>query len=184
MPVDLSIFTNPDFDRGAARWKELLWVLVSALFFRHSLAFWNGGKVGLLRFFGAEIGKGVLIKPSVQIKFPWKLRMGNHCWIGEHVWIDNLAEVTLGDHVCLSQGAMLLCGNHDYKSSSFDLVTGSITLKSGSWVGAKAIVGPGVNLGSHAVLSVQSVATKDLEPFTIYQGNPATAIRKRILNQP
>jgi putative colanic acid biosynthesis acetyltransferase WcaF len=112
--TDLSRFSNPDFDRGASRLKELAWMVVSALFFRHSLAIWNGAKVWWLRRFGAKVGKGVRLKPSVQIKFPWKLEIGNHCWIGEHVWIDNLAPVKLGNHVCLSQGAFLLTGNHNY----------------------------------------------------------------------
>ena len=175
----LNTFQNNDFDRGASKLKELGWMLVSALCFRHSLAVWNGAKVWLLRAFGAQVGRGVLVKPSVHIKFPWKLSIGDHVWIGEQVWIDNLDQVVIQDHVCISQGAMLLCGNHDYKKPTFDLMTGPITLGTGSWIGAKSIVGPGVQAGSHAVLSAGSVASKDLDSFSIYQGNPATVVRKR-----
>jgi len=74
---------------------------------------------------------------------------------------------------------MLLCGNHDYKKPTFDLITGPITLAAGSWIGAKSIVGPGVQVGSHAVLSAGSVASGDLELYTIYRGNPAEPVRKR-----
>lgn len=179
--TDLSTFRNPHFDRGAPRWKELLWMLLSALCFRHSLSVWNGGKVWLLRSFGAQVGTGVLIKPSVHIKFPWKLRIGDHVWIGEKVWIDNLAIVCIGDHCCLSQGAMLLCGNHDYSKPSFDLIAQPITLEEGVWIGARSTVCPGVTCRSHAVLAVQSVATAELQSYTIYQGNPARPKKERAI---
>ena len=103
-----------------------------------------------MRLFGAKIGSNVTIKPGVNVKYPWKLKVGNNCWIGENVWIDNLDEVTLADNVCISQGAFLLCGNHNFKSSSFDLMLGPITIESGAWLGAKSIVCPGVTVASHA----------------------------------
>ena len=124
-----------------------------------------------------QIGKGVVIKPSVNIKYPWKLIVGDHVWIGENVWIDNLAEVFISDNVCISQGAMLLTGNHNYKLSTFDLIIGTITLEDGVWIGAKSVVCPGVKCASHSVLTVGSIATKNLEPYIIYQGNPAIKIK-------
>jgi putative colanic acid biosynthesis acetyltransferase WcaF len=87
--------------------------------------------------------------------------------------------VKIGDNVCISQGAMLLCGNHDYKKPTFDLITGPITLEEGVWIGAKSTVCPGVTCRSHAVLSVGSVASKDLDPYGIYRGNPAVKERER-----
>ncbi|MBL8993234.1 MAG: colanic acid biosynthesis acetyltransferase WcaF, partial [Spirochaetia bacterium] len=98
---------------------------------------------------------------------------------GENVWIDNLAPVVMENHVCLSQGAYLLTGSHNYKRKHFDLITKGIHLESGVWIGAKSIVGPGVRCGSHSVLALGSVATRDLKPFTIYQGNPAKKKRSR-----
>lgn len=138
-------------------------------------------KVRLLRCFGAKIGKGVVIKPSVNIKYPWNLSIGDYTWIGENVWIDNLVQVTIGSNVCVSQGAMLLCGNHNYKKSTFDLMVGKIVLEDGCWVGAQSVVCPGITLHSHAVLGVASVANKNLDAYTIYQGNPAHMVRKRIM---
>lgn len=177
--TDLSRYQNKAFQRGAPRWKELLWLLCSAILFRHPLAIINGLKIQVLKAFGAKVGTGVVIKPSVTIKFPWKLRIGDHVWIGEGAWIDNLDQVDIGSHCCISQGAMLLCGNHNYKKSSFDLITAPITLENGVWIGAQSLVCPGVRCGSHAVLSVKSVATSNLEAFTIYQGNPAVAKKER-----
>jgi putative colanic acid biosynthesis acetyltransferase WcaF len=137
--------------------------------------------VSLLRLFGASIGKGVVIKPAVNIKYPWFLRIEDYVWIGEKVWIDNLAMVIIGAHSTLSQGAMLLTGSHNYKKVTFDLTLGKILLEAGVWIGAKAMVCPEVRCGSNSVLSAGSVAVSDLEPYTVYQGNPAVAKRKRIL---
>ncbi|MFN7120028.1 MAG: WcaF family extracellular polysaccharide biosynthesis acetyltransferase [Saprospiraceae bacterium] len=177
--TNLGSFQNKGFERGAPRWKEWLWLIINGLFFINPLSVVSRVKVFWLRVFGAEVGKGVMIKPGVNIKFPWKLSIGNHCWIGENVWIDNLAQVRIQDHVCLSQGAFLLCGNHDYTKTSFDLITKPIVLETGVWIGAKAVVCPGVTCASHAVLAVGSVATKDLEAYAIYQGNPAVKVRER-----
>jgi putative colanic acid biosynthesis acetyltransferase WcaF len=98
---------------------------------------------------------------------------------GENAWIDNLGKVKLGDNVCLSQGAMLLCGNHNYKKSTFDLIVGDIILEDGVWIGAQALVGPGITCYQHSVLAVKSVATTDLDAFGIYRGNPAVKLKER-----
>ena len=123
----------------------------------------------------------MIIKPHVSVKYPWRLRIGNHVWIGEGVWIDNLGNVELKDNVCISQGAMLLCGNHNYKKSSFDLIVEDITIEEGAWVGAKAIVCPGIKMGAHSLLTVGSIAVSDLEENWIYQGNPAQKLRVRVI---
>jgi putative colanic acid biosynthesis acetyltransferase WcaF len=180
--TDLSSFTNNWYDPGRGPAIRMLWLITEGLFFRHSLAIGSGWKCAILRLFGARVGVGVVIKPSVSIKYPWKLSIGDHAWVGEHVWIDNLDSIEIGVHVCISQGALLLCGSHDYTRSAFDLITKPIVLEHGAWVGAKSIVCPGVTLYSHAVLAAGSVATKSLEAFAIYQGNPAVYKRTRIIS--
>lgn len=181
--TDLSAYNNNWFKKeiGASFAKQLCWYFINVLFFINPLNPSSGLKRMLLKLFGARIGKGVVIKPSVNIKYPWKLSVGDHSWIGEKVWIDNLVEVNIGPNVCLSQGAMLLTGNHNYSRPTFDLIVKPITLEEGVWIGAQALVCPGVHCKSHAVLSAKSVATKDLEAFTIYQGNPAIAVRERMI---
>lgn len=166
---------------GASKVKQILWYFTNAIIFQTPYIPFSGLKITLLRAFGAQIGNNVLIKPSVNIKFPWKLRVGNHTWIGENVWIDNLEEVVIGNNVCISQGAMLLCGNHNYSKETFDLIVGTIILEDGVWIGAKSIVCPSVVCRSHSILAVNSVATKHLDSFGIYQGNPANFIRKRTI---
>ena len=177
--TDLSEFNNDWYRPGAGFPKRLLWYFVELIFLRSGIFPFSGLKVALLRSFGARIGKGVVIKPQVSIKYPWKLKVGDHSWIGEKVWIDNLAFVDIGANVCISQGAMLLTGNHDYKKSSFDLMIGEIVLEEGVWIGARSMVCPGVTAYSHACLAVESVATKDLEAYGIYQGNPAVKKKER-----
>ena len=180
--VDNSTFDNSWFKPGN-KFIILVWYFVNIIFIKNQYNPSSKIKLIILKLFGAKIGKGVNIKPGVNIKYPWKLTIGDHSWIGEDVWIDNLAEVVIGKHVCVSQGAMLLTGNHNYKKSSFDLVIGKIHLKDGVWIGAKSIVTPGVTCHTHAVLAVQSVANKNLDPYTIYQGNPALPQKKRLINQ-
>jgi putative colanic acid biosynthesis acetyltransferase WcaF len=182
MKVNLQEYNNRHYNPGAGLLKRLCWYVINAFFFNSAVLVSSGFKTFLLRSFGARIGKDVTIKPCVNIKYPWFLTIGNHVWIGENVWIDCLAPVTIGSNVCLSQGSMLLTGNHNYNKTTFDLVTGQIILEDGVWIGAKSIVCPGVTCFSHSVLSVLSVATKDLEAYGIYQGNPAVKKKVRVIN--
>lgn len=179
--TDLNSYTNRQYDSGP-KMKKLIWYYTNVIFFLSPWLPFSALKRILLRLFGAKIGNGVVLKPRINIKYPWFLEIGDYTWIGEGVWIDNLAHVKIGKNVCLSQGSMLLCGNHDYKKTSFDLITEKITIEDGVWIGAQAIVCPGVKCQSHSVLGVKSVATQDLEPFTIYHGSPAASIRKRIIS--
>lgn len=179
--TDFTKFSISWYNPGP-RWKVIVWFLVNAFFLNTYLPLPIALKLAVLRLFGAKIGEGVVIKPAVNIKYPWLLTIGDQVWIGEQVWIDNLSHVTIGTNVCLSQGAMLLTGNHDYSRSTFDLTTKPITLDDGVWIGAKAIVCAGVRCESHAVLSVNSVATRSLKAYGIYQGNPAVWVRQRTIN--
>ncbi|WP_020607612.1 WcaF family extracellular polysaccharide biosynthesis acetyltransferase [Spirosoma spitsbergense] len=179
--TDLSRFNNSWYNHGP-RWRLVAWFLVNAFLVNTYLPLPAGIRIAILRLFGAKIGTGVMIKPAVNIKYPWLLRVGNYVWIGEKVWIDNLSEIVIGDNACLSQGAMLLTGNHDYSRATFDLVTRPIHLADGVWIGAKSVVCGGVQCASHSVLAVNSVATRPLEAYGIYQGNPAVFVRKRTIN--
>jgi putative colanic acid biosynthesis acetyltransferase WcaF len=163
--------------------KRSLWYITNSLFLRSYLLPVSRFKSFLLRVFGASIGKGVVIKPGVNIKYPWLLEVGDYVWIGEGVWIDNLCVVKIDNNVCISQGALLLTGNHNYKRSTFDLITGPITLEEGVWIGANSVVCPGVTCFSHSILTVGSVAVSDMEPYYIYQGNPASKIREREISE-
>ncbi len=175
---DLSTFNNNWYKPGH-RFKRALWYLVNIAIFNNGLFPFSALKSGLLRLFGAEVGKGVVIKPSVNIKYPWFLVIGNHVWIGEGVWIDNLAKVTIMNNVCISQGAFLLTGNHDYTKKQFDLFIEPIVLEEGVWIGARGVVCPGVTAYSQSILQVGSVAINNLDAGYIYGGNPAVKLKAR-----
>jgi putative colanic acid biosynthesis acetyltransferase WcaF len=183
MQTRLDLYNNSWYWPGASRLKRTIWYFVNFLFFNNGLLPISIVKVFILRAFGAKIGKGVVIKPSVNIKHPWFLEIGDFVWIGENVWIDNLALVKIGSHCCISQGALLLCGNHNMKKTTFDLVVKPIVLETGSWVGARALICPGVTFETHAVLSTGSVATSNLDSWSVYQGNPAIKSRVRYMNE-
>lgn len=178
MQTDLSKFTIGNYTAGP-KWKVFCWHFINYLILNSAFPWPYRLKRWLLNSFGAKIGKGLVIKTKVRIKNPWRLTIGDNCWIGESVWIDNLEDVNIGNNVCLSQGAMLLTGNHDYTVSDFPYRLGKIFLEDGVWIGAKSIVCPGVTCRSHAILTVNSVATKELTPWTINSGNPAIYIRDR-----
>lgn len=178
--VQLKTFNNAWFNPGNPV-KRVVWYFVNLFFFKNHLFPFYSMKRTLLKCFGARIGKGVVIKPNVNIKYAWNLSIGDYTWIGENVWIDNLGRVSIGNNVCISQGALLLTGNHDFTSSSFDLIVKPIDIHDGVWVGAKSVVCPGATLETHAVLTVGSVGIGVLSPYTIYRGNPALPEKKRTL---
>lgn len=179
--VNLAAFDGSDFNKGAGFLKTTAWYFVNALLVRASWNPFMGIKVALLRVFGAKIGKGLVIKNNVIIKSPWNLTIGDHCWLGEACWIDNLDKVVIGNNVCISQGALLLTGNHDYSKLDFPYRNAPINVEDGVWIGAKAIVAPGVTIATNTVLSLGSVITKNTEPDGIYFGNPAVKIKERII---
>ena len=181
LQTDLSTYNNAPYHPGGSSLKRLLWFYVNALVFKTSLCPVSGVKTAILRLFGAHIEKGVVIKPCINIKYPWNLRIAQNAWIGEQVWIDNLVMVTIGANVCISHGAMLITGSHNYKKSTFDLITGPVILEEGAWIGAKAVINHGIIAGTHAVLTTGSIATKNLDAYSVYQGNPAVKVRDRVI---
>lgn len=179
--MHLDHYTLGTYTPGAPYWKQILWYLlgdpiVQSHWFSSSVL-----KVLTLRCFGAQIGQQVRIKPGVRVKFPWRLSIGDYVWIGEETWLDNLAPITIESHVCLSQDVYLCTGNHDWSHPDFKLIPAPIHIEQGSWIAARAVIGPGVTVGRGAVLSLGSVTGKPLQPMTIYTGNPAQPVKKRLI---
>ncbi len=177
--VDLSIYDNSDYDAGRGLLVRTLWYYVSLLLFESGWMPASGFKCQVLRVFGARIGEGVVIKPNVRVKFPWRLTIGDHCWIGQEAWIDNMANVHIGSHACISQAVYLCTGSHDYRQESFDLITKPIAIGDGAWIGARATVLPGVTVGANGLVAGGSIVTKDVESATVVAGNPARQIAVR-----
>lgn len=173
MQVDLSRYDNRWYHPGSSFPVQILWYFCNVLFILNPLNPSSKLKVLLLRLFGARIGKGVVIKPGVNVKYPWHLAIGDHSWIGEGVWLDCLDRITIGNNVCISQGAYLCTGNHDWSDSAFKLVLKPIVVDDGSWIGARTTLLPGVRMSTHSIACAGSVLGQCTEPFAIYAGNPA-----------
>ena len=176
--MDLRTFRNDDFDRGASRAKELLWLIAGELLVAGPIP-GSQWRVALLRAFGAKIEGGAVIKPRVRIKFPWRLEVGADSWIGESVWIDNLATVRIGHDVCISQDAYLCTGNHDWSKGSFDLVTAPITIEDHCWVGARATLAPGTHMQAGAILGLAALGQGVVQGWTIHATAKASVVRAR-----
>jgi len=173
----LGDYDNSWFLRGRPRHVEALWILAS-IFVSSSIP-GSGLRCWFLRRFGAVIGDGVVIKSRVRVKFPWRLSVGSNSWIGEGVWLDNLAQIDIGSDCCVSQGVYVCTGNHDWSSETFDLVTEPVSIRDGCWVGAFARIAPGVTLGVDAVVAMGGVIVGNVPASTVFGGNPATLIKAR-----
>ncbi len=171
--MQLQGYTVGDFDRGAPRWKEALWLVVKGFFFLSPFPWPSELRVALLRIFGAQIGRGVIIRAGVNISYPWRLSTGDHVWLGEEVAILSLAQVTLESNVCISQRAFLCTGSHAFHSPDFHLITKPIVIRERSWIAAQAFIAPGVTIGPDSMAAAGSVVLADVAPGTVVMGNPA-----------
>ena len=179
--VRLASFDNSSYQPGRSRLMQVLWFAIGLPLVRAAWIPFSGFRCRLLRVFGARIGTGVIIKPGVRVKYPWRLIVGDDSWLGEDCWIDNLADVTIGRDCCLSQGSYLCTGNHDWSDATFALIVGGIRIGDGCWVGARATLLPGVSLHTSAVAAAGSVITRSIPAGEIHAGNPARLVRRRTI---
>lgn len=157
-----------------------IWWIVQSLLFSTSPQFMYGWRNFLLRLFGAKIGRNVIIRPSVRITFPWKLSIGNHSWIGDHVDLYTLGEILIGENAVISQRSYLCTGSHDFTMTDFSIFTKPIIIEDCVWVATDVFISPGVCIGRGAVIGARSSVFKDMPPMMICVGNPARPVRKRI----
>lgn len=181
----LDQYANSEFNRGASRLKEAIWLATNGAI----LSSWLPGsswRRWLLCCFGAKIGKGVVLKPGIRVKFPWRLTIGDHVWCGEDVWIDNLGQVDIGSHSCVSQGAYLCTGSHDWSDPRFGLIVRPVTIGIGCWVAAKAMLAPGTIMEDGAVLGMAALGRGRLQGGMIYpfSGSSHPRVWQSTLNQP
>lgn len=143
--LDLTRFERPVIAGNPPLFIRAIWYVTNALFFRSSLLglLPSSVKAAILRGFGARVGRGLVMKPRVDIKAPWFLEIGDNVWLGERVWIDNHTTVRLGSNVCVSQGAYLFTGNHDWSDPAFAFFCKPITIGDSVWVTAFSVIEPG-----------------------------------------
>ena len=162
--------------------KRIVWSIVNKTLFRLLITpYLKEVRNALLRMFGAKVAKGIMIYPSVDIWYPWKLEIGRYSCIGPKVNLYNKDSIIIGDNVVISQESFLCTASHDYNKASHDLITKPIIIHDRVWVASQAFVGMGVTLGEGAVVGARSAVFMDVEPWTVVGGNPATSIKKREL---
>jgi putative colanic acid biosynthesis acetyltransferase WcaF len=159
--------------------RRVLWMVAGALLFRTSFHNWYPWRSWLLRRFGARIGRGVRIRPTVKIEMPWNLSIDDHAAVGDYAILYSLGPITIGRHAVISQYAHLCAGTHDYHQPDFPLICPPITIGPEVWVAADAFVGPDVTIGERAVVGARATVMKDVPPGDIVAGNPARVLKKR-----
>jgi putative colanic acid biosynthesis acetyltransferase WcaF len=179
--VNLRGYDNSWYHPGRSALWRAAWLFLGLPLLRRPWIVSSAMRISLLRAFGAQIGRDVVMKQPFRVKYPWRLIVGDACWFGEDCWIDNLTTVRVGNNVCISQGAYLCTGNHNWNDPHFGLMVAPISLDDGSWVGARSILAPGVTLGAGAIAAAGSVVTASIPDFEIYAGNPAAFVRRRTL---
>jgi len=175
----LNQFKQPKDFRGRSAFIVQLWWIVQGTLFAWSPQFMFGWRRFLLRLFGAKIGAGVLIRPSVRVTYPWKISIGNHSWIGDDVVLYSLGTISIGNNTVVSQKSYLCTGTHDYSSVSFDIYAKPISIGSQVWIATDVFVAPGLTIGDGCVIGVRSTVLKDLPAGMVCYGNPAKPISPR-----
>jgi putative colanic acid biosynthesis acetyltransferase WcaF len=170
----------PGFRGRSAVYTQLWWIVQSTLFGMSPQALF-GWRRWLLRLFGATVGKGVFIRPSARVTYPWKLRIGDHCHIGDEVVLYTLGEIEIGDCVVVSQRSYICTGSHDFRSPTFDLYAKKIVIEAEAWVATDVFVAPGVRIGKGAVIGARSSVFSDVPPGAIYVGTPARYVGDRTM---
>jgi putative colanic acid biosynthesis acetyltransferase WcaF len=178
---DLSQFKLPAGFRGRSAVIVQLWWFVEGSLFRLSPQFAFGWRRFLLRLFGAQVGKQVLLRPSVRVTYPWKLTIGDHSWIGDDVSLYSLGAITIGSNAVISQGTYVCAGTHDPSSISFDISGPPITVEDQAWVAAHCFLMPGVTIGKGAVVAARSTVINSLPGGYVYAGSPAVMVKPRTM---
>ena len=161
------------------RLRRLLWNTCWLLLYRFSPRPFHAWRSMILRLFGATLGAKCHFYPASRVYAPWNLICADSVAAGDGVEIYNPAPIHLGSHAILSQGAYLCGATHDLDDPAFPLLAYTTHIGAYAWVCARACVAPAVNLAEGSVLGLASVATRDLEPWTVYAGAPAVRIRQR-----
>lgn len=176
---DLSIFKLPPNFRGRSSLVVQIWWFVQATLFAWSPQFLYGWRRFLLRCFGAKIGKRVIIRPSAQITYPWKVSIGDYSWIGDEVVLYSLGEIEIADNTVISQRSYICTGSHDYTKFDFPIYSEKVIIEEGCWLATDVFVAPGVKIEKGTVVGARSSVYKSLDSFSVYAGSPAKLIKKR-----
>ena len=180
---NLNEFVIPLNFRERSRVYVQLWWLIQTFLFNSSPQFMYKWRAFLLRAFGAKIGQGVIIRPSVRVTYPWKLTIGDFAWIGDNVELYTLGEITIGNNAVVSQRSYLCTGSHDYTKSAFDIYALPVVIEDEAWVATDVYVAPGVTVGRGSVIGARSSVFSDMPAGMICVGSPAKPVKPRVMDE-
>jgi putative colanic acid biosynthesis acetyltransferase WcaF len=172
----LKEFKLPEGFRGRNGFTVQIWWLVYFFLFRTSPQFMYGWRRFLLRSFGAKIGKKVILRPSCQITYPWKLEIGDYSWIGDEVVLYTLGEIKIGSNTVISQRSYLCTGSHDYAKTDFPIYAKPIIIHDSCWLATDVFVAPGVEIVQEVVIGARSSVFKSILEKGTYKGSPTTKV--------
>lgn len=175
----LETFRLPKNFRGRSSIFVQFWWFVQAIFFSHSPQFAYGFRRWLLRCFGCHVGIGVIIRPSVKITYPWKVRIGDYSWIRDDVFLYSLGEIEIARNTVISHKSFLCTGDHDYGQSNFPIRARKIVVEEGCWIAADVFIAPGVTIRHGAVIGARSSVFKDMPDNMVCMGSPCKPIKRR-----
>lgn len=173
-------YKTPKGFRGKSKVAVQLWWIVQATFFRWSPQIMYGWRRFLLRAFGAKIGKGVIIRSSAQITYPWKISIGDYSWIGDEVVLYSLGDIEIGSNTVISQRSYICTGSHQYNSEGFNIYAKKISIGNKCWLATDVYIAPDVTIGDATIVGARSSVFKDLPPNKVCKGNPAKPFKDRI----
>lgn len=176
---NLEIYRVPKNFRGKSKFKVQLWWFFYALLFKPSPQVLYGWRRVLLKLFGAKIGKKAIIRPTVEITYPWNLVIGDYCQIGDNVVLYTLGKIEIGNHSVISQRSYLCAGGHDYKRIEFPIFSKKIVIEDQCWIAADVYVAPGIHVGRGTVVGARSSVFKNLPSGKVCLGSPAKVIKDR-----
>jgi putative colanic acid biosynthesis acetyltransferase WcaF len=180
---DLKYFKDPPTVRGKSIAIVLLWKLVQESLFAWSPYFLYGWRRFLLRLFGAKIGRGVHVRPSARITYPWKLIIGDYSWIGDDVVLYTLGEIMIGSNTVISQLSYIYAAGHDFTIPSFDTYLKPVHIGNQVWVATDVFIAPGVSIGDAVVVGARSTVLNNLPEAMVCYGNPANPVKPRVMKK-
>lgn len=126
-----------------------------------------------------HIGRRTSIHRGCRLYRPSGVHIGDHTIINREVLLDGRMDLSIGQNVSISEGAYIFSLEHDPNSSNFSDRGAPVTIRDRVFIGARAIVLPGITIGEGAVVAAGAVVTHDVEPYTIVGGVPARPIGQR-----
>ena len=179
--VNLSEFDKSGLERGRSRGVEIAWWLARVSIVQTRFPWPSIFRKAVLTLFGAKVGKNFYCRPELAVHFPWKLEIGDNVWLGERTVLHNIEHIYIGSNTALGHEVFITSGGHDVRSRLFSYKNQEVHVGDQVWIGSRATILAGVQIGQGTVVAAGSVVTKPTEAWSIYGGVPARKLRARSL---